>query len=1055
MNAPAADIRKGPLAWMAGHSVAANLLMLILLLGGLFWAKRIQQEVFPYFELDRVSIRVSYPGASPEEVERGIVLAIEEAIQGLSDIKEVTATAGEGGATVTVEMIEGGDIQRLAQDIDAEVSRITSFPDEAEDAKVTIAARQRYVVSLALYGDQREQVLREYAEYIRDKLVQHPAITQADLTGVRDFEISVEISQAQLRAYHLNLNEVAARIRSAAVELPGGAIKTAGGDILVRVKERRDYAREFGRLPIITNTDGTPVRLEDIAVIRDGFEETDRRGTYNGKPAVLIEVYRVGEQTPIEVADAVRTVVTELNHELPPGLSVELRNDRSEIYRQRLELMLKNGYIGLGLVFLLLAIFLEARLAFWVSLGIPISFLGSLLLLPGLGVSINMVSMFAFIVTLGIVVDDAIVVGENIYYHRQQGLPWFAAAVTGVRDIYVPIVFSVLTNMIAFLPMLFIPGFMGKIFRTIPLVVICVFAISLVESLLILPAHLGHKRPRREWGPLGWLHCQQQRFSGLFLRFVHYGYGPFLRGVIRWRYLSVAVGIAVLIATVGYMRSGRLGFELFPRVESDFSRASATLPFGAAFNRTATVEQRLVAAAQAVAAENGGEDLVEGIYASADANEAQVRVYLTPPDRRPISTAEFTQKWRQRVGALAGLESLRFESDSGGPGRGSALSVQLSHQRMEVLEQASAELAEALKFYPNVSDVNDGFSPGKPQLDFQLKPAAQSTGLTAREIARQLRAAYYGAEALSQQRGRNEIQVMVRLPRGERESEFHLEEMMLRTPGGGEMPLRDAVEIHRGRAYTDIRRKDGRRVVTVEADVKPRSRAGEVLADLKREALPQLGARYPGLVSSFEGRRADQRESMQALMRGMLLALGVIFIMLAVPLNSYVQPAIIMVSIPFGLVGAAVGHLIMGYSLSVISMFGVVALSGVVINGSLVLVDLANRKRLAGQAPAEAIQSAAIQRFRPILLTTLTTFGGLAPMIFETSRQARFLIPMAISLGYGVLFATVITLLLVPCFYMILEDVRPFLQPARPADDDLTSADAAYTCQATIPEEKT
>jgi multidrug efflux pump subunit AcrB len=1054
MNGPTSEIKKGPLAWMAGHSVAANLLMLILLLGGIFAAKHIQQEVFPYFELDRVNIHVSYPGASPEEVERGIVLAIEEAVQGLSDIKEVTATASEGGATVTVEMIEGGNIERLAQDIDAEVSRITSFPEEAEDPKVTIAARQHYVVSLALYGDQREQVLREYAEYIRDRLLQNADITQAELTGVRDYEISVEISQEALRTYNLSLNEVADRIRSAAVELPGGAIKTANGDILVRVKERRDYAREFGRLPIITATEGTPVRLEDIAVITDGFEETDRRATYNGQPAVLIEVYRVGKQTPIEVANAVRTVVAELTHELPPGLSVELRNDRSEIYNQRLDLMVNNGYIGLGLVFLLLAIFLEARLAFWVSLGIPISFLGSLLILPSMGVSINMVSMFAFIVTLGIVVDDAIVVGENIYYHRQKGLPWFTAAVEGVRDIYVPIVFSVLTNMVAFLPMLFIPGFMGKVFKAIPLVVICVFTISLVESLFILPAHLGHKRPRHEWGPMGWLHCQQQRFSDFFLRLVHNRYGPFLWWILRWRYAALALGIAVLIATVGYMQSGRMGFELFPRVESDFARATATLPFGAAFTRTTAVEKKLVSAAQAVAAENGGQDLVEGIFASADANEAQIRVYLTSPDRRPISTTEFSQRWRERVGALTGLESLRFESDSGGPGRGLALSVQLSHQRMETLEKASAELAEALEDYPNVTDINDGFSPGKPQISFQLKPAAQSVGLTAREIARQLRSAYYGTEALSQQRGRNEVQVMVRLPRRERASEYHFEEMMLRTPAGGEMPLRDAVTINRGRAYTDIRRKDGRRIITVEADVKPRSKAGQVLADLKREALPRLTERYPGLVYSFEGRRADQRESMQALGWGMLVALGVIFIMLAVPLNSYIQPIIIMSAIPFGLVGAAFGHLIMGYSLSVTSMFGVVALSGVVINDSLVLVDLANRKRRERLAPQKAVYAAAIQRFRPILLTTLTTFGGLTPMIFETSRQARFLIPMAISLGFGVLFATLITLLLVPCLFMILEDIRPIFQPARPADAHLATADDAYTCQAVIPEEK-
>jgi multidrug efflux pump subunit AcrB len=478
------------------------------------------------------------------------------------------------------------------------------------------------------------------------------------------------------------------------------------------------------------------------------------------------------------------------------------------------------------------------------------------------------------------------------------------------------------------------------------------------------------------------------------------------------------------------------------------------LPFGAAFARTTAVEKRLVSVAQAVAAENGGKDLVEGIYARANANEAQIRVYLTPPDKRPISTSEFAHLWRERVGTLTGLESLRFESDSGGPGHGLALSVQLSHQRMEVLEKASAELAEALGDYPNVSDVDDGFSPGKPQIDFRLKPAAQSVGLTAREIARQLRAAYYGSEALSQQRGRNEVQVMVRLPRQERASEYHFEEMMLRTPAGAAMPLRDAVVIKRGRAYTDIRRKDGRRIITVEADVRPRSKTGQVLADLKRETLPRLKERYPGLVSSFEGRRADQRESMQALTKGLFIALGVIFIMLAVPLNSYIQPIIIMSAIPFGLVGATLGHLIMGYSLSVTSMFGVVALSGVVINDSLVLIDLANRKRREGLTPEKAVYAAAIQRFRPILLTTLTTFGGLTPMIFETSRQARFLIPMAISLGFGVLFATLITLLLVPGLYMILEDIRPIFQPSRPADKRLARADDAYACQSVIPEEK-
>ncbi len=485
---------------MAGHSVTANLLMLVFLVGGLIWASRIKQEVFPDFDLDIVNITVPYPGASPEEVERGIVLAVEEAVQGLEGIKEINASAKEGVGTVNVEILEGENIQRLAQDIQNEVARISSFPEEAEDPVVVIAQRKRYVVSLALHGDQSEWVLREVAEDIRDRLIQDPEITQVELEGVRNYEISIELSQETLRAYNLTLEEVAQRIGRASVELPGGAIKTEGGDILVRMKERRDYGHEFGKIPIITANDGTEVMLENIAVITDGFEETDNFATYNGKPAVMITVYRVGEQTPISVSDAVRRQVELINPNLPPGLSIDVRNDRSDIYRQRMDLMMRNGYLGLGLVFLLLAFFLEARLAFWVSLGIPVSILGSFLFLPVMGISFNMISMFAFIVTLGIVVDDAIVSGENIYHYRQSGLSWFEASVRGAREIAMPVIFSVLTNMVAFMPMLFVPGFMGKVFRQIPLVVICVFAVSLVESLLILPAHVGTSqacKPRR------------------------------------------------------------------------------------------------------------------------------------------------------------------------------------------------------------------------------------------------------------------------------------------------------------------------------------------------------------------------------------------------------------------------------------------------------------------------------------------------------------------------------------------------------------------------------
>jgi multidrug efflux pump subunit AcrB len=1017
--------KKGPIAWMAGRSVTANLLMLVLLIGGLVMGDKIRKDVFPDFELDLVTITLPYPGASPEEVERGAILAVEEAIADFEGIKKVTAIAREGSGTVRVEIIEGEDVSRVAQDIKNAVDRITSLPEDMEDPTVVVPQRKRYVVSLALFGDQPETVLREMAEIVRDRLLMDEGISHVELDGIREYEISIEVSQQVLRNLGLTLDDVARTVARASVEVPGGAIRTEGGDVLVRVSERRDLGRDFGRIPVVSSVDGSEVFLEDIAIIRDDFEETDRFATFNGMPTIMLEVYRVGDQTPTSVSEAVHSRLDEINHNLPEGLQIIARNDRSEIYTQRLDLMLRNAYLGLGLVFILLALFLETRLAFWVSLGIPISFLGAMLIMPLTGVTFNMVSMFAFIVTLGIVVDDAIIVGENIYYYRQKGYAWRDAAITGVRDIATPVIFSVLTNMVTFMPLLFIPGFMGKVFRVIPVVVICVFFVSLIESLFILPAHLGHTNSSDEkTGFFGALHGWQQRFSAGFTRFIRTGYGPFLKFALSWRYITIATGIAILVITFGYVKSGRLGFELFPKIESDYALVTAVLPFGTSVDQTRKIQDLLVRAGKKVADQHGGDRLVEGVYARVNGSETKVRMYLTPPKIRPMSTAEITRLWREEVGDLSGLESIKFESDAGGPGRGAVLSVELSHRNIKVLERASGELAAALESYPNVIDVNDGFSAGKQQIDFKIKPEAQSLGLRAADIARQVRQSYYGSTALRQQRGRNEVKVMVRLPRNERVSEYHLEEMILRTPGGGEIPLLEAVTLERGRADTSIERRDGRRVVTVSADVKPRSQAGLIMEALQTEIFPELLKRYPELSFSFEGRQADRKESVQALFKGLGIALVIIYAMLAVPLNSYIQPLVIMVAIPFGLVGAVIGHVIMGYSLSVLSLFGIVALSGVVVNDSLVLIDFANRKRKKGMAASEAVRESAIQRFRPILLTTLTTFGGLSPMIFETSRQAKFLIPMAISLGYGIVFATVITLVIVPSVYLIVEDVR-------------------------------
>ncbi len=1021
---------RGAIAWMAGNSVASNLVMLMCLVGGFLAMLNVKQEVFPDIQPDIVTVTVAYPGASPEEVEDGVLTSIEEAVRSLDGVDEVTSVAREGSGTVNVEALLGADLQKLSQDVQNEVDRITTFPDEAEEPEVRIATRRRAVLSLLLAGEVKPTVLRGLGEQTRDLLLQDPRITQVELTGVPDLEIAVEISEEQLRRYGLTLQEVANRIRAASIDLPAGGLDTASGEILVRVTERRDYGKEFARIPIITTAQGAVVRLGELATIDDGFEDTDQYTLLDGKLAVELEVYRVGDQTPLDVSAAVREHIDEIRQMLPPGVTTEIQRDRSTYYRQRVELLLKNGAIGLALVLVVLGLFLEARLAFWVMMGIPISFLGSFLILPSTGVTINMISLFAYIVALGIVVDDAIVVGENVYHYHQEGMPFHQAAVKGAREVAMPVTFSILTNVVAFMPMLFIPGVTGKIFMMIPAVVITVFMISLVESLFVLPAHLGHQKDRRRYGLAATFHNAQQRFSRAFTNWVKNRYGPFLEFCLHHRLVTVSIAVALLLASIAYAVSGRMGFELFPVVESDRSEATVMLPYGAPVEKTQAVLDRIEAGAKDVLAESGRPELVISITTDVGrggSHTGRVRVELADADVRSkiMSTSEFTRRWREAVGEIEGVEFMKFAADSGGPGsRGRPVEVQLSHRSIEVLRDASQELAAAVETYPRVKDVDDGFQPGKRQLDFRITPEGKSLGLTAVSVARQARAALYGAEALRQQRGRSEIKVMVRLPQEDRSTEQTARDLMIATPAGTYVPLRQVAEMERGRAYTTIDRRGGRRVVTVSADVTPRARAGEVLGDLRTTELKDLTAKYPGLSYSFEGAQADIAESMGSLKVMFAVALLAIYAMLAIPFRSYAQPLIVMVSIPFGIVGAFVGHIIMGYNLAIPSMFGIVALAGVVVNDSLVLVDFANRRRREdGMNYHDSVTAAGIQRFRPVVLTTLTTFGGLAPMIFETSRQARFLIPMALSLGFGILFATAITLILVPTLYMSIEDI--------------------------------
>ena len=1020
----------GPIEWMVHNRVTPNLLMIFLIMGGLFMSTKIKKEVFPAFELDRVSVQVVYPGSSPEEVEKGIVLAVEDAIEGIDGIKEITSTAGEGSGIVNAELMEDAHPQIVLQDIEQEVNRVTTFPVDAEDPVISLVSHRRQVLRLNLYGNVGERALREVVEQVRDRLLQTEGITQIEISGARDFEVIIEIPMEKLRMHGLTLGNVANIIRQSAVEIPGGKLDTTGGEILLRVDNRRDWAEEFARIPIVTDTNGTTVYLEDLADVTEGFESSNREASYENQRSITLRIYRVGKQTPIGISDATRKAMADIEMDLPPGISWKITSDRSDIYKQRLQLLLKNAFIGLTLVLLLLGLFLELKLAFWVTMGIPISFLGGLLFLPMVDISINMISMFAFIVSLGIVVDDAIIAGENIYEYRERGLKFVDAAIAGAKDVAMPISFSILTNIIAFLPLLFVPGTMGKIWKVIPLVVITVFLISWIESLLILPSHLAHSKSRSTNPLYRYLARMQKAFAGKFNWFVENVYGNLLERILRLKFFTVATLVAVLIITFGYVFSGRIGLILMPRVESDRAVVTATLPIGSPYLQVVQVRDQIVKAMERVRDRHGGAELVEGISSLINENKIEVYAYLTSPDTRPLSTRGVTKLWRREVGTIVGLQSTIFESDRGGPGSGAAISVELSHRDIGILDKASAALAEKLGGFPNVKDIDDGYTPGKPQFNFTMNERGHSLGLTATEVGRQVRNSFQGAIALRQQRGANEVTIRVRLPEEQRLSEFDIESMLIATSAGTFVPLSDIASVDRGRAYTNITRRDGRRTVLVKANVDPIGQASKITATLNSTVLPELAEAFPGLSYGYKGRQANRKESVTGLFQGFIFSLISIYFLLAIPFRSYIQPIIVMIAIPFGMVGAVIGHLIMGYNLSLMSMMGIVALSGIVVNDSLVLVDYANKRRREGATPYAAVSAAALRRYRPVILTTLTTFCGLAPMIFETSRQARFMIPMALSLGFGILFATVITLVLVPCLYLIVENARVSIQEA-------------------------
>lgn len=1046
---------KGIVRWFAENHVAANLLMLFLMLAGINTGLTMKVEVMPEFSLDRVTVTTEYPGASPAEVEEAIIRRIEEKVAGLAGIKRIDSSSREGFGTVTIEVMKGWELKKLLDEVKAEVDSITTFPNEAEKPIVREITRRNQVISLAVYGDAPEATIKHLAETIRDEITNLPGITQADLFGVRRGEVHIEISEQTLRKHGLTLGMVAEAVRRGSLDLPAGRVKTEAGEILIRTKGRRYYASDYRDIPVITRPDGTKVTVGQIADLSDGFEDIDLTARFQGKPAAVIQVFRVADQNALKVAESVKKYAEKIRSSLPAGIDIGIYQDMSIILKSRISLLLKNMGFGLILVGILLGLFLDLKLAFWVTLGIPISFLAGLWVLPQFDVSINMISLFGFIMVLGIVVDDAIIVGENVFREYEEGMRPLQGAVNGTVAVGRPVIFAVLTTVVAFWPLLMGGGIMGKIMRNLPIVVILVLFGSLVESLLILPAHLNRSKRRKT------KHVTKEPREKLVARglrwFINNPYGRLADFCVKWRYATVALGIAVLLVSIGLWRGGWIKFTFFPKVESDVLICSLTMPAGTPVSRTVAVVNHLERAAKEALDEmekkrpNGSPPLLEhtvslvGIHAGGvgpnrgspqlGGHLAQVFIQLLEGEKRDVSSIELAKMWRKKSGIIPEAESITFQSELFSAGN--AVEVHLSLGDQEQLLVAADDLKEELKKYPGIFDVNDSFLPGKEEMQLKLKPAARSLGLTLNDLAQQVRHAFYGAEALRFQRDKDEVKVLVRYPEKERNSLNHVKEMRIRTSDGKEVPFVHVAQVKMERGYSSIERAQRLRVVKVTADVDESvANANEVRIDLETRILPRLKYKYPGLRYTIEGEGKEQKESMSDVIGGFGIALFCIYALLAIPFKSFSQPIIVMLAIPFGMVGAMAGHFIMGLNLSLLSLFGIVGLAGVVVNDSLVLIYTTNRIRREGADAREAVTRAGRLRFRPIILTSLTTFAGLTPMLLEKSLQAQFLIPMAVSLGFGVLFATGITLLLVPCGYAILDDVHNLLSLGGNIEDE-------------------
>jgi multidrug efflux pump subunit AcrB len=1054
----------GIIAWFARNGVAANLLMFAILAGGM-WSvsnKIILQE-YPDRTYPYINVSVSYRGSTPGEIEQAIITRLEENLYDIEGVKEMVARASANAGTVTLEIEDGYSLSEKLDEVTNRISTIRTFPPEAERPQIGFFSRSERVITMVLSGELSEKELTKLGEQIRDEVSNIPGITLAALKAVRPYEIAIEISESTLRQYGLTFDQVTRAIRSSSVDLSAGSVKTDTGRILLRTNQQAYNYEDYSAITLLTRSDGTKITLGDIATVIDGFDETPVVSKYNGERAIAIDVFRAGLQNIIEIGDDVKAFMVMKQQQLPEGIKLSYWGDDSEKIKVRLTTLMDSAIMGFILVVVILSLFLRPTLAFWVAWGIPIAFAGTFLVLPFLGMSLNIFTLMAFIMTLGIVVDDAIVTGENVFQHMQSGEKPLTASIKGTQEVAVPVVFGVITTMVAFFPIMMQSGTIGAIYSNIPKVVILVLFFSLIESKLVLPAHLKHCTHLADKTLKQNLFTRFQRFFADGLeRFILKYYRPVLNWALINRYISASLFIGFLVIFVALVLGERIGYRRYAITPQDTTTITLQMPAGTTFEVTQQKVDMIEAVAlqlkkdvnerfdttviQNVFATSGGHPFGNnfsrpGELLAGQAEAGEVIIELTPSETRDADygSRELVLEMRNLVPPIPEAEQLNFSFarwDSG-----AAITIELTHPNVETLKEASADLQRKLASFEGLFDITDSYEKANDEYELDLKPEAEYLGVTATNLAQQVRTAFFGSEAQRIQRGRDEIRVMVRYPESERRSIASLQTMMIRTADGMEVPFETVAEIVPGRSLPSIQRVDRKRVIQVSADGDTQELDIETMeTEILEEFLPELVAtKYPGMQFGMRGYSAIARDNQREMIMGIYIILAVIYALLAIPFRSYFQPIIVMSAIPFGVVGAIVGHYIMakafGFNngipiITQRSIFGMMALSGVVVNDSLVMVHFMNRKVKEGMELNDAVRLAGVKRFRPILLTSLTTFFGLAPLMFETSPQAVDLVPMVISLAWGIVFATAITLVLVPVLVLVYNDIqKAFYKP--------------------------